>query len=174
VVLVLWVLLLRTRGKIENVLLTKGERIFLSVLTVVFFAIYMFTGANPVHGHGPLDFHPATMAAVTIGVAALLWANHRALTRRGIRPVKKLPYTPRSMHLGWFFLWLVWHFGISMVLLTNWGPGPYLHHRVGLLALLGMVTGAAALGISIVRHFRRRGRREQKRIYSPKSPHTTA
>lgn len=141
VVLFLWVLLLRSLGEIKNVLLSKKQRLWLLVFTVIIYTVFLFKMSNKGHGHAPLDFPLVPMLAVSATIFMILVLLFKVLAKDK-KPREQLSYSTTSMNLPIFFVWLVWHLSVtSILLLCSKILSPMFKLGVGLLAVTGALIG---------------------------------
>ena len=143
IVLALWVLLLRWKASMENVLLSKRQRLGLLVFTLLAYVLFLFKATNKVHGHAPMDFPIPTMLVVTFIIVGLLWITFKSLGKNG-KERQKVSYCSKTISLPLFFCWLVWHIGSIGLFLILQLKNPFLKQTLVLLAIAGVITGVGS------------------------------
>lgn len=142
VILAAAALVLKFRGRIENVLLTASERKRLINYTIAAYVLFLFFATNKAHGHPPTDIPLAPLAAVSALIYFILYSI-RKIAASGREEITAIPYDGASVSLTLLFAWLIWHFGVIAVGASVFMP----LLAVSKTALIPVALAAGALGI---------------------------
>ena len=150
IILSLWMLLLRFIGDIKNILLSKKERHGLLIFTFLIYTLFLFKCTNKAHGHSPTDIPLIPVIVITIIITLLLTLIYKSM-RTGKEGEREIPYSPKSIRLPIFFIWLFWHYSVTVILLLLSALlAPLFKFTLFILGLTGLLTGALTFVISII------------------------
>ncbi len=149
-ILCIWVLMLSSIGKIEDVLLSSKERKGLLCITGFVYLLFLFKGTNQAHGHAPMDFPLVPMMAISAFIFVLLFLLFHSLKQEEDSR-EEVAYSSSKIDLPLFFMWIAWHLSITGIALVVIGPlQPLMKISLIFLGLGGMAIGIFSALFSFV------------------------
>lgn len=150
VILVLWVLALRSQGEIKNLLLTKKQRSGLLIFTIGVYIFFLFALTNKGHGHAPRDFPLIPMIVVSIIILGILVLIYKTLSLNK-EPKEVVTYSAKDMNLPLFFGWLIYYLSITIILLLSHNfIKPFIKSGFLIFGVSGALIGTTSFIVSVV------------------------
>ena len=115
-ILILWIMLLCSLKKIENVLLTDKERNGLLVFTFLIYLVFTIKATNKAHGHAPMDIPLVPMIGVSFVIILVLCLIYKKIGQNKDF-IHKIEYYPGSINFPVFLVWLSWHLLVTAMCL---------------------------------------------------------
>ena len=154
-VLTAWILMLRFCRTIDNVLLSKKQKLALFVFTLAVYSLFLIKATNQAHGHNPLDFPIGPMLVVTAIIAFALIIAYKALASR-FPARSQVAYSAQNINWPLFAGWLFWHIaalgGFSLLQLAN----PFAKPAIVGIAIIGVtiaIVSIASVVVGIIKMF---------------------
>ena len=137
-VLFLWILLLRYTGEIKNILLSKKERKYLLIFTVIIYIVFLLVGTILAHGHISMDIPLIPMSVISAIIILILFLIFKVMGKNK-EPEKEIAFSSGNINLKLFFLWIFWHISVTAaVLIFQKVTGHILLAGIPLLAITGI------------------------------------
>lgn len=149
IALLIWMLLLRSQKKIDDVLLSNVEMKILIGITSISYIYFFLAGYNPEHGIRTLP-PLLPLLGVSVFTALLLWLLSKVIKNKSNLPQNSIPYDAARMNLTGLGLWFVYNTGIILIcVLKHQELTIFFQKMTPTVATIGFFVGIGAFMTSI-------------------------